>query len=251
MENENKSKINSNKFKMGISTICLIAVLIGFNQCVVKGKSNSRSSSMYGTTQVPAPETGSSSSANDTKELPPGVDMPAMNLPASSNELSSMEVGVKNFEQINQSMSVLTGIPTNNTNVQTVYNDIVIQLPTDNNIKNFLPSMQVAITKLATEYCDRLIEVGTMKATIWPAINFTQTPMQTLTTANRTNMINQTIDHFLGPIDGTSKDEAKVELNTLYDDLIAGESLTNSATTKKVVKGLCTAVLSSAYVTIF
>lgn len=251
METEKKSKMNSNKVKIGISTFTLLAVLVGFNQCVVKGKSNSKSSSMYGSTQVPAPETGSNSNIDDSKDLPEGVDMPSMNTATTSSELTSMEVGVKNFEQINQTMSVLTGIPTNNTNVATVYNDIVIQLPTDNNIKNFLPSMQVAITKLGTEYCDRLIEIGTLKTTIWPSINFAQTPTQTLTAANRVTLINQTVEHFLGPIDGTSKDEAKTELNTLYDDLIAGESLTTSATTKKVVKGLCTAVLSSAYITIF
>jgi hypothetical protein len=247
-----ESKPIPTKFKMLISVSTLFLVLIGFNQCVMKTTINNKAStSKYGTTDVPAPADGNVPDINQDKTLPPGVDMPPMNSGNTNSDLALMDVGVKNFEQINLTMSNLTGIPTNNTNVQTVYNDIVIQLPTDNNIKSFLPSMQVAITKLATEYCDRLIETGAYKATIWPAINFTQTPTQTFTPTNKTLLINQTISYFFGPIDTASVDSSKVELLSLYDSLITGESLTSSATTKKVVKGICTAALSSAYVTLF
>lgn len=240
------------KSKIIISTLILFGILLSFNQCVFKGSGpkSSVSSTQYGTSTVPGPNTGDASDINQNKDLPAGVDMPSMNS-TSSSDTEGVEVGVKNFEQINMTMSQLTGIPTNNTNVQSVYNDIVVQLPTDNNLKSFLPSMQVAITKLATEYCDRLIEIGTMKATIWPQINFSQTPNQTLTSANKNQMITQTVEYFFGPISTSEQDAAKVELLSLYDSLITGESLTTNATTKKVVKGVCTAALSSAYVNLF
>jgi hypothetical protein len=250
MQNE-KIKNIPTKFKMAISLSTLIAVLIGFNQCVANKGSSKVTTSKYGSTSVPAPSTSDIPDMNQSKDLPAGVDMPAMNSPVTDTELTTMQVGVKNFEQINMTMSQLTAIPTNNTNVQTVYNEIIIQLPTDNNIKNFLPSMQVAITKLATEYCDRLIEVGAQKSIIWPSINFAQTPTQTLTSANKTLLIDQTVEYFLGPISAAEKNAVKSELISLYDSLILNESLTTSATTKKVVKGLCTSVLSSAYITVF
>lgn len=250
---KNETKALPTKIKMLISITTLLSVLIGFNQCVLNktGKSNSKSTSKYGSTDVPAPSNRDAGDIGADKDLPPGVDLPAMNTKPTDSELALVDVGIKNFEQINLTMSKLTGIPTNNGNVLPVYNDIVIQLPTDNNVKNFLPSMQVAITKLATEYCDRLVEVGTLQSTIWPAINVTQTPAQTLTSTNKVLLISQTIDYFFGPIDQPSIDNAKAELLSLYDSLITGESLTTNATTKKVVKGICTAALSSAYVTLF
>jgi hypothetical protein len=175
--------------------------------------------------------------------------MPPMNLPVP-DDLASIEVGVKNFEQINSTMSALTGVPTTDANITTVYNDIVIQLPTDNNIKNFLPSMQVAITKLATEYCDRTVETDAYRIKIWKTINFAQGPSTTLTATNKTALINQTVERFLGPIEQTEIDKSKTELLALYDILLSGESLTSNLTTKKVVKGICVATLSSAYITL-
>jgi hypothetical protein len=226
------------RVKMTISITLLLGMLVGFNQCVLNSVASKKTTSTYGSSEVPDPvttDTGETTTTTTTAK--------------SAEALASMDVGIKNFDQINYTMSQLTGIPTSNTNVASVYSDIAIQLPTDNNVQNFLPSMQVAITKLATEYCDRLIEIGTLKATIWPGIDFTQTPTQTLTTAKKTLLISQTISYFYGPVSSSESATITTELTSLYDSLISGESLTTSATTKKVVKGLCTASLSSAYVT--
>jgi hypothetical protein len=246
-----KSRLFPIKSKVIISVIILLVILIGFNQCVFTPNFKANVNSTSRDNIIPPPSTNGISDPNQAKDLPPGVDMPGMNAPVTAPDLALVDVGVKNFEQINITMSQLTGIPINNSTVQPVYNSIVIQLPTDNNLKNFLPSMQVAITKLATEYCDRLVETGALKSTIWPIINFSQTPTQTLTASNKILFINQTIEYFFGPIDADSVNIAREELLSLYDTLITGESLTTNATTKKVVKGICTASLSSAYVTFF
>ncbi len=241
----------SRKFKISMSVGTLFLLLFGFNQCVLKPNASSTkvSNATYGSTSVPSPSTKDASDTDTTKNLPDGMDMPPMNTPTDS-ELASVDVGVKNFEQINNTMSALTGVPTTDTTISSVYNDIAVQLPSDNNVKNFLPSMQVAITKLATEYCDKTVETDAYRSKIWTTINFGQGPTQTLTATNKTSLINQTVDHFLGPIDQASIDQSKTELLSLYDTLIAGESMTSSATTKKVVKGLCVATLGSAYVTL-
>ena len=236
------------KFKMIVSTSLMMGILFAFNQCVVKQTRSSRSKLSSSSTAVPAP-TGDAVDTDLPKNLPPGVDMPPMNSPVPE-DLNSIEVGVKNFEQINSTMSALTGVPVTNSAVVSVYNDISIQLPSSNNVKNFLPSMQVAITKLATEYCDQTVETDAYRIAIWTSINFSQTPTQTLTATNKATMINQTVSRFLGPVDQATIDQTKTELLSLYDTLIAGESLTSNLTTKKVVKGICVATLSSAYVTL-
>lgn len=241
----------SRKFKIGMSVTTLFAILFSFNQCVLKPSSSGSkiSTSKYGSTSVPAPSTGDAGDADTPKDLPAGMDMPPMNSPTDS-DLASIEVGVKNFEQINNTMSTLTGVPTTDATINSVYNDIAIQLPTDNNVKNFLPSMQVAITKLATEYCDRTVETDAYRTKIWTTVNFNQGPSTTLTPTNKTTMINDTVDRFFGPLDAAQIDKTKTELLSLYDMLIAGESTTSNATTKKVVKGICVASLSSAYISL-
>jgi hypothetical protein len=242
----------STKTNMIISCIVLLTLLIGFNQCVYKpnGKMNQRSTLKYGTTTIPSPGKGDASDIGTTTKLPAGLDMPPMNTPVVESEMSTLEVGVKNFEQINMTMSALTGVPTNEAAIVTTFNDITTQLPSDNNVKNFLPSMQVAITKLATEYCDRLVETDAYRKVIWTTVNFAQGPTQTLTTVNKTQLISETVERFLGPIDASTANSSKAELANLLETLISGENLTSSLTTKKAVKGVCVASLSSAYVTL-
>jgi hypothetical protein len=240
----------SRKFKIGMSVTTLFAILFSFNQCVLKPASGSKvSSSKYGSTALPAPSTGDAGDVDTTKDLPAGMDMPPMNSPTDS-DLASIEVGVKNFEQINNTMSTLTGVPTTDATIANVYNDIAIQLPSDNNVKNFLPSMQVAITKLATEYCDRTVETDAYRTKIWTTVNFNNGPSTAFTPTVKATMINETVDKFFGPIDAAQIDKAKTELLALYDMLMSGESTTSNATTKKVVKGLCVASLSSAYISL-
>jgi hypothetical protein len=249
---ETQKKPLPTKAKMIISITVLLGVLLAFNQCVFNpvAKTAKKSTSTYGSTSIPAPGTGDAGDIGSGADLPDGLTMPSMNTPVTETELATLNVGVKNFEQINMTMSQLTGVPVSDANIVTVFNDITIQLPGDNSVKSFLPSMQVAITKLATEYCDRLVETDSYRKVIWTTINFDQSPTQTLTSINKTTLINQTVERFLGPVAASSVDSAKVELLSLYDILIAGESLTTSLTTKKVVKGICVASLSSAYVTL-
>lgn len=239
--------------KMWASIVLMLIILFAFNQCVVKPeKASSRTTSKYGVSNVAVAPTADAAdiAGGGATTLPPGMDMPPMNTPVTETEMSTVDVGVKNFEQINNTMSQLTGVPTSDSNITSVFNDSSIALPSDNNLKNFVPSMQVAITKLATEYCDRLIETDSLRVKIWPSINFNQGPNLALTAANKTIVISSAVEKFFGPIADASADSAKSELSSLYDLLLSGENMTASATTKKVVKGVCVASLSSAYVTL-
>ena len=161
--------------------------------------------------------------------------------------------GLKSHEQIFFTMSELTGVPVTNGNVRNVYNQVATSLPTDNDLKVFLPPHQLAITKLAAEFCHVLVEDNTLRAVIWPNFNFATIPNATTGISNpqtRERLIAQLIQAFWGGvISEVELYAAEDELDLLMIDLLAGE--TNDATaSKNVIKGVCTAALSSAHVTL-
>lgn len=158
---------------------------------------------------------------------------------------TQVTTGMKNHEQILQTMGAVTGIdPFTVNSIMTAYRGVEMSLPTDNDIKVFSSTQQVAITKLAAAFCETLSNDTTRRANLWTGVNFGQAPAQGL--ANRTLFINQTLTAFWGPLDMHSTDEIEAAHDDL-DDLITMLSPTG---TRNTVKGVCTAVLSSAYVTL-
>lgn len=160
-------------------------------------------------------------------------------------------VGIKNFRQINATMSALTTIPTTNAVVAPVYAQLTTQLPDGNDIRTFLPSHQVAIAKLAVEYCDQMVVTPTAVAVVLPGIALNQTPATALNTAGRDAINKALIGRFWGSGRSDIPDmaESLATLSKLTDELLAGKNLNNAALTPNIVKGLCTAVLSSGPVT--
>jgi len=71
-------------------------------------------------------------------------------------ELAS-DIGVKTFDEINHTMSKVTGILTSNNAVSTTFNTYKQQLPSVENISAFLSSHQMAVAQLAMSYCNELV----------------------------------------------------------------------------------------------
>ncbi len=239
------------KYRLFISIGTLVGVLVAFNQCVLDKKTNTKPRfSTNSSNAVPAPTGGDAGDIASDLDLPDGLIMPPMNSPSSDPEMDQIDVGVKDFEQINSTMATLTGVSPMDGAIQTVYRTVVTQLPSDNSIKSFLPSHQVAITKLAAEYCERLVETANLRVVIWPTINFTQSPTQVFNAANKATIINQAIDRFLGPLESQERVITYNELMSIFDTLLTGEDLANQVTTRKVIKGVCISSLASAHVTL-
>jgi hypothetical protein len=165
------------------------------------------------------------------------------------NEIQ-VTTGVKNHEQILHTMGAVTGIdPYSNTGIINVYRQVEMSLPTDNDIKIFSSTQQVAVTKLAAEFCAVLTSDGARRALIWPNLNFGGSTATVF--ANPTVFIDQTLSAFWGPV---VSDE---EIDAAHDDLMALITMLNTQqsglgapTTTNTVRGVCTAVLSSAYITL-
>ena len=246
--NFDKKLPSSIRIAISISTLAII--LVAFNQCVVdKPKNVKKSKATSASTSAPATSNEDAGDIESENELPDGLVMPPINAPATESEMEAIDVGVKNFEQILISMSELTGVSAADNGIQSLYKELTVQLPGDNNIKSFLPANQVAITKLAAEFCEKLVESQDLRVVIWPTINFGQSPTQVLNADNKKLIINQAITRFLPPMESNQQTITYNELSKLFDDLLTGENLGSSVTTRKVVKGMCISTLASAHAT--
>lgn len=233
----------NSKIRLGASIGSLLLLLLSFNHCVLQPKATKKPADGSSTSQQNTNNTGNTGNGN-SDPADPVVDPPNI-------VLEEVDVGVKNFEQVLETMSVLTGVDANVNSVSNTYEDLKTQLPTNNDIKTFLPAHQVAVTKLAAEYCDELVDDNNLRGSIWPGFNFGGTPTNSLNANGRANVINQAIDKFwgMGTVSAADKNAAIVELQILVADLIANEA-NNSATTRTVVKGVCIATLATARVTL-
>ena len=158
------------------------------------------------------------------------------------------DVGLRTFDEINASMSAVTGISTQNADVKTTFDTIRQQLPTVVDIEAFLSSHQVAVAQLAIEYCNALVDNGSARAAYFPGFNFGAPAAQAFDTVGERNLI---IDPLFANVVGsglaTQPDDADVraELNDLMDRLTACGNGCAADRTATVVKATCAALLGS------
>ncbi len=90
------------------------------------------------------------------------------------------EIGVKTFDEVNATMSSVTGISTSDPAVATLFDDYKQQLPAVENIMAFLSSHQMGVAQLAMGYCNALVAKDKALATndagrIFKDFDFTKT----------------------------------------------------------------------------
>lgn len=225
----------NNKLAVKLTVIALLLVLIGtFTHCVP---------------QV-AKEIGDGGGSEKSV-----IQTPSNNEPDEGQIINQLQVttGVKNFEQILHTMGAVTGIdPYSNTAIMGVYRQVESSLPSDNDIKVYTATQQVAVTKLAAEFCFQLTQgaFAAQRAVVWPGLNLGAQVQNAFNEANSQIFIDDTIDAFWGGVlSETEYNMAVTELKELILDL-KGADTTSTTATGRVVRGVCTAALSSAYVTL-
>jgi hypothetical protein len=192
-----------------------------------------------------------------TKEVGDGAyqsNTPTNTTKDEGQEIAETEVsiGVKNHEQILQSMSAVTGIDAfSNTSIMSIYRQVETTLPTENDVKVYTTTSQIAVTKLAAEFCFQLTTTtyATQRMAIWPTLNLTALSGTAFNVANEKAFIADTVRVFWGNMLTQEEfDIANNEMMTLINNLIANQN--TAAATQRTVRGACTAALSSAYVTL-
>jgi hypothetical protein len=158
-------------------------------------------------------------------------------------------IGLRNFQEISASMSVMTGIPTTNTAVADTYNRVREQLPTVENIEGFLSSHQVGTAQLAIEYCNELVDDAARRAAYFPGFNFSATAVTAFDTpAERALITGPLVARAVGT--GMTTQPSAAEVSTEVDALIGGltacGALCAADRTLVIVKSACSAVIGSA-----
>lgn len=180
-----------------------------------------------------------------TNVVIPAVFAPPTEVVAKTD---SAKVGIRNFAEINASMSVLTGVKQNKSKVFDTYQLVKQQLPTLENIETFISAQQMGITQLAIAYCNSAIEDIAIRSAWFPNVNFNQAPDNALDTAGRANLLNPLLTQLM-PLDVTTQpDKASIynELNNLITKLSVCGTSCDAIRTKTIAKSSCTAVLASA-----
>jgi hypothetical protein len=167
----------------------------------------------------------------------------------------AQRIGVRTFDEINETMSAVTGVSSTESAVFGTFQSLRQSLPAVEDPAAFLSSHQVALAQLAIEYCNALIEDrGTISTALYfPGFDFNAAPAVAFT--NRNLLIRPLVDNIMGLGIQTQPDAVDVEDEigynafdpltlrpaNLIDRLIAG-----GTDTRSISKGACAAVLGSA-----
>jgi hypothetical protein len=162
--------------------------------------------------------------------------------PAPVNVPRASEIGVRSFERVNATLSALTGVPTSQTAVATLFGNVRQSLPTTENFIGFVSSHQTAVAQLAIQYCAVMIDDPTMRAAFFGPANFGTTLDANGRTALADRLVERVLNNGATPL-ANQPDPAVVraELTTLMASLQG-----RGATAATAAKAACAAVAGSA-----
>jgi hypothetical protein len=180
-------------------------------------------------------------STNVVIEAPPAI--PATPAPVPRPPA----IGVRDFAEVDATLSRLTGVPASR--AATLYASLKQSLPVDANVQGFLASHQMSITQLGFAYCDALVNDAALRAAFFPTFtSWNAAPATAFTTTGRDAIVNPLYDKMIGAglSAQPSRTDVRAELDDLIDDLTTCSPNCAADRTEVVVKGACSAVLSSA-----
>jgi len=167
----------------------------------------------------------------------------------------SPENGLRTYEQINNTMSSLTGVDKSATT--STFNDLQQQLPSTPDLGSFVSAHQIGIAKLSLDYCDILVESNSMRTNFFGnTFQFTSAVSDAFSNqAKRDIIISSLVNTMVGT--NLSSQPSLIELQPDLDQLITELSVgcnvaadCDQARTRTIVKAACAAVLGSAAVLI-
>lgn len=169
-------------------------------------------------------------------------------LPADTSTTEAPVYGLRHFAEINATMSAMTGVSQTNSAIQTTYSQIEQALPSVETLDTFVSAQQMAITQLAIEYCNALVEDTALRANVFPGFNFDAAPNIAFDTQGRNQIINPLLVRMVDTDLSTQPTDTSIrdELNALITLLTPATGTNNAQRTRTVVKASCAAVLGSA-----
>jgi hypothetical protein len=162
------------------------------------------------------------------------------------------DIGVRVFSEIDTAMSAVTTVPATTPAVRATYRQIEQQLPTVETLGGFLASHQMAVTQLAIEYCNALVETPALATPFFTGFDLDAPVSTAFSPAGRAIVVDRLSQAIVGAGLGTQPSDAELadELNALIDRLTTCGAACPADRTRTVVKASCAAVLGSAALTL-
>ena len=180
-------------------------------------------------------------SSNVFVEAAPPAPQPPADVPRAPS------IGVRDFAEVNASLSAITGIPVSNANIANTYNQVFQALPINPAIEGFISSQQMAVTQLAIQYCNELVDTPALRSAFFPGMNFNADVSQAF--SNPSVVIDPLLERGIGSVVNQPDHAAvRTELDALITRLSSCGGSCEPDRTERVVKGACAAVLGSAAV---
>jgi hypothetical protein len=156
------------------------------------------------------------------------------------------DVGVRTFAEINSTLSVLTGVPTTNANVNATYLAVQQQLPSLPTLEGFSSADQVGVAQLAIQYCNVMVNTPSYAAQVLPGITFSPSlyssgaGINSVTSALAARVLGTGLNSSPAPSSVTT------ELGNLINALCTTSACNNTARVQAVTAAACAAAFGSA-----
>jgi hypothetical protein len=155
------------------------------------------------------------------------------------------DIGVRTFAQVNSTLSTLTGVPTSNATVNTTYQAVQQQLPSDPTLEGFSSSNQIGVAQLAIQYCNVAVNTPSLQTQVFGS---TLSATQFTTPTGISSVTNALASRVLGT--GLHSQPAAstvtTELSSLIGKLCSDNSCTTVAGTNAVAAAACATAFGSA-----
>lgn len=195
------------------------------------------------------------------------VPDPVVPPPATPADLpAESDVGLRTFDEINATLSQITGVPQTNTRIRATYDLVKQALPAIEKFGTFGPSQQTALAQLAMQYCNVMVDDNSLRAAFFGGLDGSGTGTAVFgsagspNTANRDLLINALVNKAVGSgmafqvtatqirdelQNGTTDPDTAYVTPGLINRLVSGPTGASSSGGRTVMKAACGAVLGS------
>lgn len=195
------------------------------------------------------------------------VPDPVVPPPATPADLpAESDVGLRTFDEINATLSQITGVPQTNTRIRATYDLVKQALPAIEKFGTFGPSQQTALAQLAMQYCNVMVDDNSLRAAFFGGLDGSGTGTAVFgsagspNTANRDLLINALVNNAVGSgmafqvtatqirdelQNGTTDPDTAYVTPGLINRLVSGPTGASSSGGRTVMKAACGAVLGS------
>jgi len=192
--------------------------------------------------------------------------VPAPSVPVATDLPAESDVGLRTFDEIDTTLSLITGVPQTNTKVRATYTLVKQALPAIEKFGAFGPAQQTALAQLAMQYCNVLVDDNTLRGAFFGGLDGSGTGTAVFgtsgspNTGNRDLLINSLINKAVGAgqayqVSGAAiRDELQNGVTDpgtgyvtpgLINRLVSGPTGASSTGGRTVMKSACGAVLGS------